>query len=74
MYLYQGYHCSRNPRKMIPRKKNPQRKWVFRGISRGIPRGIFEDIFDHLAIIFKLLVFLSNKFNDLKNNFEFIFF
>ena len=59
---------------MIPRKKIPPRKWVFRGIFRGIPRGIFVDIFDHLAIIFKLLVFLFNKFNALKNNFEFIFF
>ena len=37
--------------------------WVFRGIFEYI----LEDMFDHLVISFKLLVFLSDKFNYLKN-------
>ena len=50
--------------KIVPRKKFKEdfaRK-------QGIPRGIFEDKFEHLVIIFKLLAFFSNKFNDLMNN------
>ena len=52
----------------------------FRGIFyedsrnfRGIPRGIFKYMFDHFVMIFKLLVFLYDKFNDSKYNFMSIF-
>ena len=55
------YHCSRNPRKCFV-EKNIEEDFTR---NRGIPQGIFEDMFDHLVIIFKLLVSLSNKFNDL---------
>ena len=65
----QGYHCSRNPRKLFLEFFFEE---YFTRI-RGIPRGIFKYMFDHFVMIFKLLVFLYDKFNDSKYNFMSLF-